>query len=304
MDEGLNEFNNIRYWDKKYGENNRRWILNEFTQEKLGPFSIGKNIQFGFFEYIGYTSWAKRGDEEPLETSANEFKQRTNYWLSYSKPLVYTWHLLDYLGEDKIDSIMHSYYTDWKFKHPYPKDYFYYFDKFSDKDLSWYTHDVFYKTGRVDYAVSIKGNEAVFKNYGNLTLPFEAAFYDSKKKEISRHWYENVKRMRRVTLPIGTKSVKIDPDATLPDGNRINNATSKPIAFTWVFDQPRYDKREIFWMPWVFNGNQYNGWTPGINLFHGYVPGYDYGVGFRPMWDYQNEQLIGTLKITKPIYCV
>ena len=56
MDEGLNEFCNIRYWDKKYGKNNRRFILNEFTQEKLGPFSIGKNIQFGFKALIGQPS--------------------------------------------------------------------------------------------------------------------------------------------------------------------------------------------------------------------------------------------------------
>ena len=120
-------------------------ILNEFTQKKLGPFSIGKNLQFGYLEYAGYTSLAKQGDEEPLETSSNEFKLSHNYWLSYSKSLVYSWHLLDYLGEKTIDTIMHSYYADWKFKHPYPEDYFTYFNNISDKNLDWYTHDVFYK---------------------------------------------------------------------------------------------------------------------------------------------------------------
>ncbi len=302
MDEGLNEFNNIRYWEAKYGDENRKWIVNEFTQEKLGPFSVGKNLQFGFFEYVGYSTWVKRGDEEPLETSADAFKQRTNYWLSYSKPLLYTWHLLDYLGEEVIDTIMHSYYRDWEFKHPYPEDYFAYFKKFSNKDLAWYTHDVFYETGRVDYSVKIEDNEAVFKNLGDLTLPFEAAFYDKKKNEISRHWYENVKKIQRVSLPEGTKSVIIDPDQTLPDGNRPNNATSKPLAFTWVFDQPQYYKREIFWMPWLFSGNHYNGWTPGLNFYNGFVPGYDYGIGFRPMWDFLNEQLVGSFSASKTVY--
>ena len=45
----LNEFNNIRYWEKKYGKQ-RKWILNEFTQQKLGPFSVARNLKFGFFE--------------------------------------------------------------------------------------------------------------------------------------------------------------------------------------------------------------------------------------------------------------
>ena len=302
MDEGLNEFCNIRYWDKKYGKNGMLYVVNELTQEKLGPFSVGKNIQYGFFEYIGYTSWVKRGDEEPLETSANDFRQRTNYWLSYSKPLVYTWHLLDFLGEETIDSIFHNYYEDWKFRHPYPADYFSYFSQYSDKDLDWYTHDVFYKTGRVDYAASIQKGEAVFRNNGTLTLPFEAAFYDKKGTEISRHWYENVKKVRRVTLPKGAESVKIDPDRTLPDINQSNNATSKPLTLTWVFDQPQYDKWEIFWMPWVFSWNEYNGWSPGINFYHGFVPGYDYGVGFRPMWDFNNEKLVGSVSASNTVY--
>ena len=103
-------------------------------------------------------------------------------------------------------------------------------------------------------------------------------------------------------MPAGTKSIIIDPDETLPDGNRPNNANSKPLKFTWVFDHPQYYKREIFWMPWVFHGNQYNGFTPGVNLFHGFVPGYDYGIGLRPMWDVKNEQLLGTLKYMRRLY--
>ncbi len=301
MDEGLNTFTNIRYWHKKYGAN-AQYIFNEFTQEKLGPFRIGKKIHYGSFGYLGYTSVIKSGDEEPLETSSNDFNRQFNYWLSYSKTGLYTWHLLDYLGEETMDTIMHSYYADWEFKHPYPEDYFTYFSKYSDKNLDWYTHDVFYKTGTVDYAVSITNDAAVFNNRGSLTVPFKVAFYDKKNNEISRKWIENVEQEKSIPLPEGTQSIIIDPDETLPDINRPNNATSKPLAFTWVFDQPQYYKREIFWMPWLFSGNQFNGWTPGLNFFHGYVPGYDYGIVMRPLWDSKNEQLIGTIKYMRNLY--
>ena len=301
MDEGLNEFCNIRYWDNKYRNNNRRYVLNEFTQGKLGPFRIGRNLRYGLLEYMGYTSWVKMGDEEPLETSSADFKRRTNYWLSYSKPLVFSWHLLHYLGEDTIDKIMHDYYENWKFKHPYPENYFSFFGKHSDKNLDWYINDVFYKTGTVDYSVSIKDKKAMFINNGSLTLPFEAAYYDSKNNEISRQWYENIDDVHIVSLPMGTNSIIIDPDETLPDVNRLNNATSKPLKFTWVFDDPHYYKREIFWMPWFFSWNQYNGWTPGLNFCQGFIPGYDYGVGFRPMWDFKNDKLIGSVSFKKDL---
>ena len=302
LDEGLNEFCNIRYWEKKYGENNRRWILNEFTQEKLGPFSIGSNLQFGFFEYAGYSTWIKRGDEEPLETSSNDFKQRTNYWLSYSKPLLFSWHLMDYLGEDVIDSILHDYYDDWKFRHPYPDDFFSYVKKYSDKDLSWYTEDVFYKTGIVDYGASIVKEDVIFTNYGSLSIPFEVSFLLSDGQEFDRVWFDGVDRVYSMKLDSNVKSVIIDPDKTLPDVDRTNNSTSRPLKFTWVFDQPSYYKTEIFWMPWLFSWNQYNGWTPGVSLYSGYLPGYDFGFSIRPMWDFNNDQLIGSMKYVQDFY--
>ena len=96
MDEGLNTFMNIRYWHKKYGSE-APYVVNEFAQEKLGPFSIGKNLKYGTFEYFGYVPWVRLGDEEPLALSSNDFQRRANYGLSYSKAGIYSWHLLHYL---------------------------------------------------------------------------------------------------------------------------------------------------------------------------------------------------------------
>ena len=302
MDEGLNEFCNIRYWDKKYGNDNMRYVVNDFIQNKLGPFSIANNLKFGFFEYTGYTSWIKLGDEEKLETSSNDFKRRANYWLSYSKPMVYSWHLLHYLGEEKINNILQGYYTDWKFKHPYPSDFFKYVKKYSGKNVDWYTSDLFYSTGHIDYSVIIKDNYAIFKNNGSLTVPFEVAYYNKNKDEISRQWFENVEDQKSIKLDKEIKSVIIDPSQTLPDINRYNNSTSKPINFTWIFDQPKHHTHEIFWMPWLFDYNQYNGWTPGIKFSNGFLSQYDYNIEFKPMMDYTNNNIIGSIAYTKKFY--
>ena len=105
-------------------------------------------------------------------------------------------------------------------------------------------------------------------------------------------------------LDSNVKSVIIDPDKTLPDVDRTNNSTSRPLKFTWVFDQPSYYETEIFWMPWLFSFNQYNGWTPGVNVYSGYLPGYDFGFSVRPMWDFSNDQLIGAIKYVHDFYDV
>ena len=98
----------------------------------------------------------------------------------------------------------------------------------SNKNVDWYTYDVFYTTKQVDYGVSIIENDAVFINYGTMTVPFEVAFYDNKRSEISRSWIEGVSRVKATPLPEGAKSIIIDPDRTLPDINPVNNSTSKP----------------------------------------------------------------------------
>ena len=303
MDEGLNTFMNIRYWHKKYGSE-APYVINEFAQEKLGPFSIGKNLKYGTFEYFGYVPWVRLGDEEPLALSSNDFQRRANYGLSYSKAGIYSWHLLHYLGEDVIDDIMHKYYFNWKFKHPHPSDYFNLIKQSTDKNVDWYVDDVFNKTGIVDYSVSIKKDIATFTNHGSMTVPFEVAFYDDDKNEIIRKWFDRVEDSETMDLPKGTSSIIIDPDETLPDANRINNATSKPLALSWVVGRPQYYKREIFWMPWMLNANQYNGFTPGISFRHGYLNGYDYGISALPMWDFNNNNLIGNLKYKKIFYDV
>tara|TARA_B100000315_G_C14596161_1_gene599735 strand:+ start:26362 stop:29307 length:2946 start_codon:yes stop_codon:yes gene_type:complete len=291
MDEGLNEYANIKYWEKKYGRE-ASFIFNEFTQEKL---KIGNNITYGFQDYIGYTNRAQSSDEEPLETSSNDYQSGYNYWLNYSKTGLYTRYLQHYLGEGKMDQIMQDYYEIWKFKHPYPEDFKYFFDKHTDNNLDWYFQDVFHETKTVDYSVSIKNQSAVIENFGTTSPPVEIAFYDQNDYEINRQWIEGFSGALTQPIPQGTKNVKIDPDNFLPDVNRLNNTTHHPLKLTFIFDEPDYSSTEIYWLPWIFDRNDYNGWTPGIMLYSGFVPGYDYGIGTKVLRDFRNDEIAGSL---------
>ena len=52
---------------------------------KTGKYIAKKNnLKFGFFEYTGYTSWIKLGDEEKLETSSTNHKNFLTQLLLYS----------------------------------------------------------------------------------------------------------------------------------------------------------------------------------------------------------------------------
>ena len=51
MDEGLNEYSNIRYWQKKYSSRNEQILIQDIIQNKLG---IGKNLSMSWINYAGY----------------------------------------------------------------------------------------------------------------------------------------------------------------------------------------------------------------------------------------------------------
>ena len=141
MDEGLNEYSNIRYWQKKYKDRNEQIILQEFIQNKLG---IAKNLSMSWITYAGYANSGKNKDAQPLNLTAEKYIG-SNYWQHYSKTAVYMRYLQHYLGEGKMDEILQDFYKQWEFRHPYPEDLEAVFSAHLQEDLDWFFDNVFEK---------------------------------------------------------------------------------------------------------------------------------------------------------------
>ena len=288
MDEGLNEYSCIRYWQDKYKDNNERFILSPFIQNKLG---IAKNLKFSWLEYFQYSANAKSVDVQPLNLQADEFK-RNNYGQNYSKTAVFTRFLHHYLGEEKMDTIMQAYYKIWKFKHPYPEDFQNIVENHTNKDLSWYFNGVLNTTDFVDYSINQNKNKFTITNHGKLKTPVEVAFYGDNHKIIEKRWLENINSIITILGPEDTWYAIIDPDENMPDVKRENNSTRKKVHFNWIWNQPNYFDYEVNIAPWIFSYNYYNGWTPGTLLYNGGIPGFTTTTSLRPMWDFNNDQLV------------
>ena len=71
MDEGLNEYSAIRYWQDKYKDDKERFVLIPLIQNKL---KIAKDLKFSWFEYFQYSSSAKSQNAQPLNLKADEYK--------------------------------------------------------------------------------------------------------------------------------------------------------------------------------------------------------------------------------------
>ena len=298
MDEGLNEYSNIRYWQKKYKGRNEQIIIQEFVQNKLG---IAKNLSISWFTYAGYANSGKSKDAQPLNLTAEKYIG-SNYWQHYSKTAVYMRYLQHYLGEDKMDEILQDFYRQWQYRHPYPEDLETVFAAHLKENLDWFFDNVFEKTTYVDYGIIKTDDQFILHNYGTFTCPVEVAFYNGSGQEIQRDWYHKIDNKKIMSLPLGAVSARIDPDQHMPDVNRSNNGTQKGFNINFVWDQPTYFNHDVNIVPWFFSYNYYNGLTPGLTIFSGFAPGYDgRGNALSFLYDFNHNKPVGSFSITRPI---
>lgn len=300
QDEGLNTYTNIRYWEKKYSDRGESIIYSDFIQNKL---KIANKLTLAWLTgYMGYSQRAVTGDEQPIDITSADINQGNYGSLVYGKVAIYTYYLQHYLGEELMDKIMQEYFDEWKFKHPQPADIRQAFESNTDADLSWYFDGVINDTKTVDYCIKKKGETFIVINKGELTVPVEIAYYDKEGEMVSSEWIDGFTGSQTFKAPNGAVKAIVDPSNLLPDLNKSNNTTKQAIGLDFVIDEPDYHKRIIYWLPWLFNFNEYNGWSPGVMAYSGYVPTFNHGISVKPMWDFANNKLVGSIKVQKTFY--
>ncbi len=126
MDEGINT-----YYDKRY----KKWEQEKSVKIKLNESFLERRLADDFESLLLKTLYLTRKDQ-PIETNARDFTE-TNYALiAYSKAGKWLSLLENKLGRNLLDSVMHGYYEEWKFKHPYPEDFRLTTERISNRNLS------------------------------------------------------------------------------------------------------------------------------------------------------------------------
>lgn len=144
------------------------------------------------------------------------------------------------LGEKRFDFAFRTYIKRWAFKHPTPWDFFRTMDNAAGEDLSWFWHEWFFTTWKLDQAVKgidyidndpSKGSLITIENLGQLAMPVtvfvkEANGQSGTVKLPAEIW------QRGPTWTFVYKSTSkvdyaiIDPDHVLPDIDPENNGYS------------------------------------------------------------------------------
>jgi len=144
------------------------------------------------------------------------------------------------LGEERFDYAFRTYIKRWAFKHPTPWDFFHSMDNAAGEDLSWFWHEWFLTTWKLDQSVkavsynqndATKGSLITIENLEEMAMPVTIAIKEENGKtgivklpaEIWQRgpvWTFGYKSTSKIVTAV------IDPDHILPDINPENNSFS------------------------------------------------------------------------------
>lgn len=152
------------------------------------------------------TGYLRDPDSDPVATSAWEYVDRNSYRTnSYPRPAVALRTLAAVVGQDAFVRGMRHYSLEWRYRHPYPDDFFKSFNEGSGQDVSWYFEDLFRGTATLDWSVSVsQDREAEIRGAFQAQVGGEFLIADKDQEpatsEEERPWIFDVVVRRKGTL--------------------------------------------------------------------------------------------------------
>jgi len=168
-----------------------------------------------------YSRISGNSDDMPLMVPSSIFKNFYTYRnVAYNRPTFAFYVLNQYLGDSLFYGALQEFTENWHHKHPYPYDFFYTFENYSNEDLSWIWKPYFFEFSKIDFALSeVKFNGGVsfiVENTGGLPLPIEIKIYfaDGRiqivKKPVSC-WKNTDKCEIFIPMSVAPLKIEIDP---------------------------------------------------------------------------------------------
>ncbi|MDB5252854.1 MAG: peptidase [Flaviaesturariibacter sp.] len=128
MDEGINTYYQFRYEAYKYRNN----IL--FGAQI--PAELRKKPAADFLDAI-YSALGQLPSKEPIDQTATKFPSKDDYAIVvYIKTALWMHVMEKTLGREALEKAIQDYFTEWKFRHPYPEDFKASLERSLQKDLT------------------------------------------------------------------------------------------------------------------------------------------------------------------------
>lgn len=299
LDEGITSAYTIRYMNEKYPEQ-PLWEV-YIKNRKLAKFFHVEKMPVQRMQELEWLVQARSKLEQPINLPATDYSDLNYFLIIYNKAAISFNYLRAYLGDSLFDASMHSYYRDWKFKHPHPSDLRSKFEKQTDKDLSWFFEDLIGTTKSLDYRIiRFENQQLLVKNRGQMAAPLVISGVANDSVYFEK-WVTGFKGRRWIEIPPGKYTeLKIDPNHVMPELFRLNNNIRKsgtfrkadPLLPQLYFSVEDLEKRSVMYFP-AANWTYENGFMVGMALHNGFVIPKPLQYFVLPFYAFGNSSLAG-----------
>ncbi len=308
LDEGINTFSEFRYMKTKYPQLKlyKMFIENESLVRKLNV----DDLPFSDYYYYLYLLSARSNRDQPLNLSSDQYTLNNYGMIVYDKSALVWNYLLQYLGEEKFNSIMQQFYRKWKFRHPEPEDLRMGFEENCIEDLSWFFEDLLATTGKTDYAVKrIRNNQVLVRNSGDISSPVSLASL-KEGRVVQEKWYPGFKGKQWLELSLqDADQVRLFDSIPLTELDRKNNILRTHGLFkrveplnvhpVQIIEKP--GKTSVGVLP-SLGWNNYDKTMLGVLLYSTLLPQQTLEFQLAPMFGLGSHHLTGLGKVSLNLY--
>jgi hypothetical protein len=266
MDEGLNTFSTARVIEQAFEPN-------YYAQRYFGgfiPWTFRDIPLARATDNNRLPGYRDNAEADAQSTHSFRYWPGTATFITYNKTALWLATLERSLGWPVLQSILSTYFERWKFRHPYPQDFFDVVNSATrthgGDDLTWFFDQVYRGSNVFDYGVQELRTErrgdthrssVVVRRYGEATFPVEVVTRFANGEHVRERWEGTERRAVYVyerTTP--AVSVQVDPRRVLLlDVNYTNNSRTL---------QPRTREAGLKW------GLQWMAWLQDLMLTYAF----------------------------------
>lgn len=304
MDEGINTFSEIRYFNTKYPDNRLYKMLSE--KVRLGRILGIEVLKYHNLHRLSYLINARSGKDQPASLRSEDYTQGNYAGVVYSKAGISMYYLMLSLGEEKFNECMQTYFEKWKYRHPYPEDMRKIFREETGKDQAWFFDGLIGSTKKLDYKVSRykKDGKVLIKNKGKIDSPVLLYGIRDGKAGLEKV-VPGFPGKQWISLE-GDRPEKVafDAEGFTPDLYPKNNAVrttgmfrrSAPPEVSFLGLVEKSDKTSLNILPAV-GWNYYNGFMAGGLIYSSLLPLPRLEYQLMPYYSFGSGDLAGMGKL-------
>ncbi len=170
LDEGINSYTEVKIMEKLFG---KEAALVDFLGLKISERAFQK------------TSYISQPSTDQIVKPAWKFAPGAYGMQSYARPALVLLTLENLLGEERMKKVLHTYFQQWKFKHPRTQDFINVVNSVSGENWDWFFRQTLFSPEIVDYAITSLNYETIKADQGygfTLSIDPDSSQSDSLKK--------------------------------------------------------------------------------------------------------------------------